>query len=292
MALGASDTPINRSVAQIKATQIELDIASANFDTTLKRYKPLATVDGETISCFGLFERFIEYKEKQIDPRTLEKYKTCLKYIEGYLGDRKAEEIDQPLTFAFSEWLKAQLSPITAKGHISLLKSAFEYGVEQELVKGNPWTEVVATFKVPPRKAPCPFTSEEIAKIINGFKNHETYFYMAPYVEFLFYSGCRTAEAIGLRWGSVSENCSTIWIGESLSKGVRKSTKTNRARTIHTSERLKQLLLSIRPKHPNLEDLVFVTPRGNPIQENNFRNRAWEPLLKDLKIGNCSTGGS
>lgn len=284
MAVGLPDTTVNRSVAQLKATQIELDIASDNFDSSLKRYKPLATVDGETLSCFELFERFMEYKEKQIDPRTLEKYRACMNYIERFLGDRKAEEIDQPLTYAFADWLKSQLSPMTAKGHISLLKSAFDYGVEQEIVRGNPWTEVVNSIKIPPKKMPKPFRAEEIAKIIEGFKTHQTYFYLAPYVEFLFYSGCRTAEAIGLRWGSVSADCATVWIGESLSKGVRKSTKTNRARTIHTSERLKQLLVSIRPKKPDPDGLVFTTPRGKSIQENNFRNRAWEPILKELKI--------
>jgi integrase len=284
MALGIPDTAVNRSVAQIKASQIQLDVASGNFDSSLKRYKPLAEVETETVTCFELFEQFIEYKKQFLDPRTLEKYRACLKYIEGFLGERKACEIDQPLTWAFCEWLKAQLSPRTAKERLSLLKAAFEYGIEQELVMGNPWVEVVATFKIPPKKAPAPFTFEEMSRIIEGFRHHPIYFYLTPYVEFLFYSGCRTAEAIGLRWGSVSDDCSTMWIGESLSKGVRKSTKTNKARTIHTSSRLKGVLLSIRPNNPSPDSLVFVTPRGSAIQENNFRNRAWEPILKELGI--------
>lgn len=284
MALGVPDTPVNRSVAQIKASQIQLDIASENFDPSLKRYKALATVEGKSINCDELFRQFIEYKQQFLDPRSLDKYHACLKQIQGFIGDRPAEEIDTSLTFAFSDWLKAQLSMGTVKERLNLLKAAFDYGVEQEWVRENPWVEVVETFKVPPKKAPEPFTTLEITRIINGFENHPIYFYLAPYVKFLFYSGCRTAEAIGLRWGSISENCSTIWIGESLTKGVRKSTKTNKARTIHTSERLKKVLLSIRPDNPSPDSLVFVTPRGSSIQENNFRNRAWEPILTELGI--------
>lgn len=40
LSIGLPDSKINRQVAQQKATIIELDIASGNFDATLKKYKP------------------------------------------------------------------------------------------------------------------------------------------------------------------------------------------------------------------------------------------------------------
>jgi integrase len=47
-------------VAQQKATQIELDIASGNFDETLKKYKPpkAAAKKREETTVTGLFEKF------------------------------------------------------------------------------------------------------------------------------------------------------------------------------------------------------------------------------------------
>ena len=39
-ALGLPDSKVNRKVAEQKAKQIELDILSGNFDSTLKKYKP------------------------------------------------------------------------------------------------------------------------------------------------------------------------------------------------------------------------------------------------------------
>ncbi|MBD2653740.1 DUF3596 domain-containing protein [Synechocystis sp. FACHB-383] len=40
IAVGLPDSRVNRIGAQQKSTQIELDIASGNFDETLKKHKP------------------------------------------------------------------------------------------------------------------------------------------------------------------------------------------------------------------------------------------------------------
>ncbi len=47
---------------------------------------------------------------------------------------------------------------------------------------------------------PKPFTSEEIKAIIQGFEQDRYYSHYAGFVEFLFGTGCRTGEAIGLCW--------------------------------------------------------------------------------------------
>ena len=56
--IGLPDTIVNRKVASIKARQIELDIASGNFDPSLVKYKPQKQ---ESISVSELFDRFVEY---------------------------------------------------------------------------------------------------------------------------------------------------------------------------------------------------------------------------------------
>ncbi|MEG4631375.1 hypothetical protein QUB56_17505 [Microcoleus sp. AR_TQ3_B6] len=53
------DTIVNRKVASIKARQIELDMASGNFDPSLVKYQPQKQ---ESISVSELFDRFVEYK--------------------------------------------------------------------------------------------------------------------------------------------------------------------------------------------------------------------------------------
>lgn len=131
---------------------------------------------------------------------------------------------------------------------------------------------------------PKPFTKEEIKAIIRAFRTDRYYSLYADYVEFLFGTGCRTGEAIGLRWKHLSDDCSTVWIGESLSRGIRKSTKTNRARTINLTPRLQVMLLARKPANPAPDDLVFTSAKGNAIDDHNFRNRAWKTVLSRLAI--------
>ena len=85
-------------------------------------------------------------------------------------------------------------------------------------------------------------------------------------------------------WKHLSEDCSTVWIGESLSRGIRKATKTNRARTITLTSRLQSLLLSMKSEDFDLEKPVFTTRQGNLIDDHNFRNRAWKSVLGKVGV--------
>lgn len=48
LSIGLPDTTVNRKAAEAKARQIELDIVSGNFDSTLGKYKPPAAQSSMT----------------------------------------------------------------------------------------------------------------------------------------------------------------------------------------------------------------------------------------------------
>ena len=52
------------------------------------------------------------------------------------------------------------------------------------------------------------------------------------FVAVLFGVGCRFGEAAGLKWKHLGAGFSRVWLGESISRGHPKSTKTGRARTV------------------------------------------------------------
>lgn len=139
-------------------------------------------------------------------------------------------------------------------------------------------------IKVPPKQAPKPFTRAEMTKIIETFRGDRYYSFYTDYVEFLLLSGVRTGEAIGLRWGHISEDCSTMWIGESLTRGVRRTTKTNKARVIKLSKRLQVLLQERRPQTYEADTLVFPAKKGGSLDSHDFRNRAWISILEKAEI--------
>ena len=297
-ALGLPDSNINRKFAEQKARQIELDILSSNFDTTLQKYKPQKTqeeIEAELITTEELILKFIEYKSKFVSsPRSLEKYQSVLTHLKSFnlkgknaLGSsatRFAVDFKSDYSEQFYQYLLGRLAPLTLKQSIVWLSACWRWGIEQEIVKSDPWKPLIKRVKVPPNQMPKPFTSEEIKAIIKGFDRDRYYSHYAGFVKFLFGTGCRTGEAIGLCWKHLNEDCSTVWIGESLSRGISKATKTNRARTITLTDTLRSLLLSMKSENLDLDRPIFTSPKGNPIDDHNFRNRAWKSVLSKAGV--------
>lgn len=252
-ALGLPDTILNRKFAEQKARQIELDILSNNFDSTLQKYKSQKTkeeIKADLVTAEELILRFIEYKSKFVSSsRSFEKYQTVLthlksfnlnsKSIAGSLASESAIDFKPDYSEQFYQHLSKKLAPVTLKQSIVWLSACWQWGIEQEIVELDPWKSLIKRVKIPPKQMPKPFNSEEIKAILQGFGQDRYYSHYVVFVEFLFGTGCRTGEAIGLCWKHLNEDCSNVWIGESLSRGIRKATKTNRARTITLTPRLR-----------------------------------------------------
>ena len=203
---------MNRTVAEQKARQIELDIASSHFDPSLDRYKPQVPTRTKQVSAVALFQKFMDYKAAEIYQRSLEKYKATQTYLQQYFKDKPASAISDREAEQFTEWLVQEIAPITAKERLTLINACWAWALQKELVVSNPWKDLVSRIKVPPKQMPKPFTREEIGAIIRGFRTDRYYHHYADYVEFLFGTGCRTGEAIGLRWQHLSEDCATVWM--------------------------------------------------------------------------------
>lgn len=61
--------------------------------------------------------------------------------------------------------------------------------------------------------------------------------------------------------------------------------KNNKKRDFTCSQRLQQLLQSIRPDKPDPEALVFPSPKGKVIDYNNFSNNAWSRVVDPIQPG-------
>lgn len=297
-AIGLPDTIINRKFAEQKARQIELDILSSNFDATLQKYKPQKTkeeIEAEFVTIEELILRFIEYKSNFVSsPRSLEKYQTVLTHLKSFnlkgkntndsLANQFATDLKPDYSEQFYQYLSRKLAPVTLKQSIVWLSACWQWGIEQGIVEFDPWKSLIKRVKVPSKQMPKPFTSDEIKAIIQGFEQDRYYSHYAGFVEFLFGTGCRTGEAIGLCWKHLNEDCSTVWIGESLSRSIRKATKTNRARTITLTSKLRSLLTLMKSENTVPDSSVCTSPKGNPIDDHNFRNRAWKSILSKVGV--------
>jgi integrase len=95
-------------------------------------------------------------------------------------------------------------------------------------------------------------------------------------VEFLTLTGFRPEEAIALTWTDI--NNSQIIVSRAYSQGILKSTKTYEARTFPVNTQLGDLLQSL----PRTQSLIFPAPEGSYINQHNFSERYWKPIVKNL----------
>lgn len=281
LSLGLPDTPMGRAKAELKAKQIERDIYAEQFDSTLEKYRAVAS--GGQATVVGVFERFMESKALNVDPRTMDKFSALRTRLTQHFKTRRVDAIGELEAGQFINWLLTVQKPVTAMDRLATLKECWTWANRQGLVGENVWANL--KIKPQPEQKPRPFTLEEIQKIITGFRGDRYYSPYANYVEFLLLSGCRPGEAAGLRWRHLTTDCSEMWIGEIMTRGrVQKTVKRGRDRTVPLPARLQSLLMGMRPENPDPDDLVFKSPKGNSIEARFFQTRAWKKMLGKLGI--------
>jgi integrase len=115
--LELEDTPLNRTVAIARKAQIEGDLATGNFDSTLKKYKPI--VSNPTV--LELWAKFTAFKATQCDPQTIEKYTALLGHLQNHF--KSVSNISEQQAIKFAEYLESRISAAGVRERIGLLKA-------------------------------------------------------------------------------------------------------------------------------------------------------------------------
>jgi integrase len=146
------------------------------------------------------------------------------------------------------------------------------------------WPTTCPSTQVEPK--PNAFSEAEREQILEAFRSDErkgmTYGHYAPFVEFLFLTGCRPSEAVGLQWKHIAADHSKIHFTGSVAtyRPIRiEGSKNNKKRWFPGSQRLTKLLQSLCPNQFTPETPVFPSPKGNLINYNNFCNTPWNRIV-------------
>jgi integrase len=290
LSIGAYDNPIGRAQAERKRAEIQTDWEAGYYDSTLVKYRPKTRgKNASEITAVQLFERFAAHqlKEKGLTQRSIDtRYKPIARMLEKHL-DKPANLIGKRDAEAFALIAAKTLSGRTIKERVWLLNSAWAWAQDKYSVnKINPWEGISTRFKVAPKQAVKPFTEDELRLILDAFANHSSYRHYSDFVAFLINTACRFGEAAGLCWKHLGIDYTTVWIGESFSRGTRRTTKTGKARTVMLSPTIQKMLMArFEQLKPSPDDLVFPAPKGGAINDQNFRPRAWQKILNHCSIG-------
>ena len=289
---------LNLLEAQKVALQIEQDMIVGTFDPTLLRYAPMRGVKKAALSVRELsFTQIFEYwtKEfKQMDCEVHTNYNSTRNMIRKW-GRVTAGCIVKKLNCE-------SICAATFNRRLTVLKNFVDWLVAQgHWDAPNPLAQVNRRKqKKQPLPKREPFTEDEIKSILQAIKDdrfcsqyavtkHSFYY---PFLYFLFKTGVRNAEAVGLRVGSVNLDSKRIHIHEVLARGLkgcasihrtRKETKNGKERQLPLTADL-ELVLKPLLEGKSYDDLVFTSPKGLPIDDHNFQNRVFKKVLQELKI--------
>ena len=124
-----------------------------------------------------------------------------------------------------------------------------------------------------------PFSLTEVRQIISTVR--EDY---RLYMIVRFLTGMRTGEIHGLQWKYVDFERRQILVRETLVRGEIEYTKTDGSqREITLSEPVYEALLEQRHR-TGQHEYVFCNSTGAPLDNDNFTNRVWHPLLRHLDL--------
>jgi integrase len=184
---------------------------------------------------------------------------------------------------------------------LSMLKQFFDWLVKKKYTSDSPLGDVTRKRRKQKEvRTHKPFTVEETTKILHAFKTDQfvhpfssyTHSHYYQFVYFLFSTGARNAEAVGLRVQDVDVTHNRLKIERALARTLRgthpkarieKETKNGKVRYIPLSPELKEVLLPLLiNKQPT--NLVFTSVNGLCIDDRMFTKRVFKPVLKALNI--------
>jgi integrase len=283
----------DRQIVASIASKIQNDILAGVFDPTLEKYRHRPCIQiadkisrpaTSIVHWLEIWEEFVA--SLHLKPATAADHYACVRTQILKAGNPEILETD---------WLIncTGLASSTFNRRLSMLMKAATWAIQQKMISKNPLLGIESrstslTEEEASEAKKAPFNSEEVLQIISYFYDrHPSY---APFVEFLLFSGCRTGEAVGLRWSDVNLDKQTIAIEQSISrerggyKKIAKRPKTLQSRRLlKMSQRIYKLFVKISGNKLQNE-LVFRSPQGHQIDHGNFRSNYWKPALEFLQI--------
>ena len=295
---GLKDTPENRQLVKAKALLVAQEIKEGTFDylkhfprgnkAHLFRQEVARPATTYTVKTF--FNRWIKKQSDRVRPHRVEEYKSHFArhilaakignttFGKIYLTGLKVEHLKGLQDRLRTKGLKA--SSVNAVVHSSLRAMLRDARGEGAMTANLYDKAIFSPLPLTDRESSIdPYTPEERDAILEGFKQKRPHYY--AFVCFQFWTGARPSETTALRWGDVDLTYSRVKVQRSRVQGHEAGTKTVKSnREIHLHGNLLEVLKAHMLLHVAPEDYLFTTLEGMPIDEANFRNREWLPMLR------------
>lgn len=222
-----------------------------------------------------LWQQYTDFKRGQLAHSTIErdynKIGSLLKKMPDYLET----------TIEIRDWLLKRYAAESTRRYLMQFNACCRWAYDSDLIAVNPFDGLTRHFR---RKVKADgwtgFTAVERDLIIQTFTTDHPFY--APWVKFLFWTGCRPEEAAALRWKHITSDRRVIQFREAAPVDTKKvqQTKNWKSREFPVNNRLRSLLLSLPTG--DRESLLFTGEKGSSFEYHNFQTRKWKPVIEAL----------
>jgi integrase len=311
------DTPANRKKLEKVLAKIESEIAAGTFDyasyfpnsKALKRIvKPgdMAEISSETIaSSAHVVEHgdpvaapaagplFKDFATQWFDERSIEwrrsHIKSLLSTLNGrlvpYFGGKVVGSITKSDVLEF----RATLGKVKGRGdnvglsskRINEIMGLLRQIINEAADRFEFTSPVLNIKKLRQRKTDVePFSFVDVQRILASVRaDYKNYFTTR------FLTGMRTGEVHGLKWKYVDFGLRVIRVRETFVLGEDEYTKTDGSqRDIQMSQPVFEALEAQHEVTSKVSEYVFCNLAGEPLDNKNFSDRIWYPLLRHLGL--------
>ncbi len=303
-----TDTPANRKRLEKFLDKIETEIAVGTFDygSTFGGHKStqpaapavaLASAPPDFVTpdaapqatATPLFREFVEtwFTSHEVEWRRSH-IKVLRSTVDGhlkpYFGDKPVGQVTKVDILMFRTHLSklpgrgtASMSSKRINGILQPLKQMLAEAAEQ-----HGFVSQVTTLKpLKVRKTDVePFTLDEVQQVLASARpDYRDYFTVR------FFTGMRTGEIHGLKWEYVDFASRLILVRETFVLGEDEYTKTDGSqREIRMNQVVFEALTRQHAATSKVSEYVFCNREGKPLDNKNFTDRVWYPLLRHLGL--------
>lgn len=305
LGLRLADTQQNRAIAQQVAAKIQLDLITDQFDASLDKYRlgrnKSAKVDRKGLTTVN--DYWTAYCNAK---KLLWKENTRRKHAERFSILRKAIKVDR-VKFADLNAIKLNdaISKVSKQNRaiMETLSAIHAWAVKSELLEPSPnlFKAILSDLpkhnwqQSPTAKA---FTPDQQNAIIDWFESNSSQYW--SFIRFLFLTGCRPSEAVGLTWEQVNIDYAnqTGFIRFDRSISFRSGTavynqgsKNNKTRNFPLNKELIALLLCL----PRVNSCPYVFPATGRNFNKGIKahvhlptlvKKHWQPCMESLGLTN------
>jgi integrase len=223
----------------------------------------------------GLAEQYFEAKQKDLRPATWAEWRRIVKRdVLPRLGRFAPDEITRAEVKAFRRKIDPEdKRPVLANRCVELIRTIFNWALEEELVSNNPARGLKRLRAEKPRERTL--SSDELRAVWEALGLERPY--NAAVIKFIFYTATRRSEAFGARWTDIDfrEKLWTI-----------PTTKAGRKHVIPLSDAAVDILESMRPLSGHHE-FIFVGLKGPLTTIQKSLGRIRENSGVDFTVHDC-----